>query len=62
MTSKEDILRLTNNGLDIFRHYVPGDWEAGTQFRNPFYRDTKASFYIYYNLPPCIIHSYILIK
>lgn len=49
MTSKEDILRLTNNGLDIFRHYVPGDWEAGTQFRNPFYRDTKASFYIYYN-------------
>ncbi len=46
---KEEILRLTNGGLDVFRHYVPGNWQVGKNFRNPFYADKNASFSIYLN-------------
>lgn len=46
---KAEILRQTNGGLDIFRHYIPGDWCVGKLFRNPFYKDTHASFHIYYD-------------
>lgn len=44
---KEEILRQTNGGLDVFRHYVPGEWKAGRMFLNPFYKDTKPSFNIF---------------
>lgn len=44
---KEEILRLTNGGLDVFHHYVPGNWRVGKNFFNPFYKDTHASFSIY---------------
>ncbi len=46
---KEEILRLTNGGLDVFRHYVPGNWQVDKNFRNPFYADKNASFSIYLN-------------
>lgn len=47
MLRKEQILQLTNNGLDVFRHYISGDWVVKRTFRNPFYNDTKGSFNIY---------------
>ena len=47
MLKGELLLRLTNNGLDVFRHYISGDWQLKKPFRNPFYNDTKASFNIY---------------
>ncbi len=47
--NKEEIIRLTNGGLDVFRHYVPGNWQVGKNFRNPFYADKNASFSIYLN-------------
>lgn len=46
---KAEILRQTNGGLDVFRHYVPGSWRVGKPFLNPFYKDTRASFNIYYD-------------
>lgn len=46
---KEDILRRTNGGLDVFRHYIPGNWRVGKNFLNPFYKDTKASMHVYYD-------------
>ncbi|MCD7925379.1 MAG: AAA family ATPase [Bacteroides sp.] len=46
---KAEILRQTNGGLDVFRHYVPGQWNVGKLFKNPFYHDTHASFNIYYD-------------
>lgn len=45
--NKEEILRMTNGGLNVFRRYVPGDWREGKNFKNPFYKDTHASFNIY---------------
>lgn len=47
--NKDEILRLTNGGLDVFRYYVPGNWHVGKTFLNPFYKDTHASFCIYKN-------------
>jgi hypothetical protein len=26
MLNKDEILRGTNNGLDVFRHYIPEQW------------------------------------
>ncbi len=45
--SKQDILNATNNGLSVFRHYMPGDWRLGKSFLNPFYQDTKAACHVY---------------
>jgi len=45
--AKEDILRVTNRGLDVFRHLIPGDWKVGKKFLNPFYPDSRASCHIY---------------
>ena len=47
MIDKETILLKTNNGLDVFRHFVPGDWKPGKNFLNPFYEDKNASCNIY---------------
>lgn len=46
---KEEILKRTNNGLDVFRHYVTCNWRVGRNFLNPFYQDSKASCNIYYD-------------
>jgi hypothetical protein len=49
MLNKDEILRRTNNGLDVFKHYVPGQWRVGRNFLNPLYEDRKASCNIYFD-------------
>lgn len=46
---KEEILKRTNNGLDIFRHYIACNWRVGRNFLNPLYQDNNASCNIYYD-------------
>lgn len=49
MLEKEEILKRTNNGLDVFRHYISGELRIGRNFLNPLYRDSKASCNVYFN-------------
>ena len=49
MLRKEEILNRTNNGLLVFKHYLPGDWRIGRHFLNPLYQDRKASCNIYFD-------------
>ena len=49
MLSKDEILRRTNNGLDVFRHYIPVQWRTGRNFLNPLYEDRKASCNVYFD-------------
>ncbi|MCQ4139551.1 toprim domain-containing protein [Chryseobacterium sp. EO14] len=49
MLDKSKVLNSTRDGLDIFKHYLPGDWRVGRNFKNPFYDDTKASCNIYFD-------------
>ena len=49
MIRKDDILRTTDKGIHVFRHYLGKDFKVGKNFLNPFYRDTKASCNIYYD-------------
>ena len=49
MLDKNKVLSCTRDGLDIFKHYLPGEWRVGRNFKNPFYDDTKASCNIYFD-------------
>jgi hypothetical protein len=49
MLNRDEVLKLTGNGLDIFKHYVPGNWRVGRNFLNPLYEDRKASCNIYFD-------------
>jgi hypothetical protein len=49
MLNKDAILERTNNGLDVFRHYISGQWRVGRNFLNPLYEDRKASCNIYFD-------------
>ena len=49
MLNKDEILRRTNNGLDVFKRYIPGQWRVGRNFLNPLYEDSKASCNIYFD-------------
>lgn len=49
MLRKEEILARTNNGLDVFKHYLPVKWRVGRNFLNPLYEDSKASCNVYYD-------------
>jgi hypothetical protein len=49
MLNKDEILRRTNNGLDVFKHYIPGGWRVGRNFLNPLYEDRKASCNIWFD-------------
>jgi hypothetical protein len=49
MLSKDEILKRTSSGLDVFRHYIPGQWRVGRNFHNPLYEDRKASCNIYFD-------------
>lgn len=49
MLRKEEILSRTNNGLSVFKHYIPGNWRIGRNFLNPLYEDKKASCNIYFD-------------
>jgi hypothetical protein len=35
--------------LDVFKHYIPGQWRVGRNFLNPLYEDRKASCNIYFD-------------
>lgn len=54
MLNKEEILRRTNNGLDVFKHYLPVQWKTGRNFLNPLYEDRKASCNVYFDRRGCI--------
>ncbi|MFR9619291.1 MAG: bifunctional DNA primase/helicase [Rikenellaceae bacterium] len=47
MLDRDRILRVTGDGLHIFRHYIKGDWTLGKCFRNPLYDDSNPSCNIY---------------
>lgn len=49
MFNKEELLRRTNNGLDVFKHYIPGQWRIGRNFLNPLYKDSKASCNVFFD-------------
>ena len=49
MLSKERLLERTNNGLNVFRHYISGEWRVGRNFLNPLYEDKRASCNIYFD-------------
>ncbi len=49
MFNKEELLKRTNNGLDVFKFYIPGAWRIGRNFLNPFYDDHKASCNIFFD-------------
>lgn len=49
MLNKDELLRRTNNGLDVFKHYIPIPWKTGRNFLNPLYEDRKASCNIYFD-------------
>jgi hypothetical protein len=49
MLNKDEILRRTNNGPDVFRYYIPGGWRVGRNFLNPLYEDRKASCNIWFD-------------
>lgn len=46
--NKDDILRLTDRGMAIFKHYLPTPFRVGRNFLNPLYEDKHASCNIYY--------------
>ena len=35
MLSKDEILKRTSSGLDVFKHYIQGKWRVGRNFLNP---------------------------
>lgn len=49
MDLKLRILDKTNQGLDVFRHYLSVKFVPNKAFKNPFYHDTKASCTVYMN-------------
>jgi hypothetical protein len=49
MWNKGEILKRTDNGLDVFKHYLPGQWRVGRNFHNPLYDDRKASCNVYFD-------------
>lgn len=49
MIDKEQILALTNEGLDVFSYYLGFEINLKRNFRSPFYEDKRASCHIYYD-------------
>lgn len=48
--NKDSILQATNKGLDIFKHFLGSRFsKIGKSFRSPFYKDSKASCYVYFD-------------
>ena len=41
MLNKNTLLERTNRGLDVFRHYISGEWRVGRNFLNPFFGKQK---------------------
>lgn len=49
MLKKQEILDKTDNGLQVFKHYLNIDFKIGTNFKNPLYDDHNASCNIYFD-------------
>ncbi len=49
MDYAQRILDKTENGLQVFRLYMPMKFNTGKKFKNPFYDDHNASCFIYYD-------------
>ena len=49
MIDKEQILKLTDRGLQVFSHYLGFEVNLHRNFRSPFYEDKHASCHIYYD-------------
>lgn len=49
MLTKEEILQRTDNGLEVFKHYLNINIKPKKLFKNPLYEDKNASCNIYYN-------------
>lgn len=49
MLRKDEIISRTNNGLNVFKHYITCQWRVGRNFLNPLYEDRKASCNIYFD-------------
>ena len=49
MLNKETILKLTDNGMAVFKRYIPCQWRVGRNFLNPLYDDKKASCNVYFD-------------
>jgi len=47
--NKENILRSTDKGMSVFRHYIDVPFQLGKNFLNPLYNDKHASCNIYYD-------------
>jgi hypothetical protein len=48
--NKDSILYATNNGLNIFKHFLGSKFsKVGKSFKSPFYQDSKASCYLYFD-------------
>lgn len=47
---KQSILDATNNGYDVFKHFLGSRMQGtGKAFKSPFYEDTKAACYVFYD-------------
>ena len=49
MIEKEQILLLTQGGLNVFSHFLGFEVNLHRNFRSPFYEDRRASCHIYYD-------------
>ncbi|WP_211638922.1 toprim domain-containing protein, partial [Porphyromonas levii] len=49
MIDKEQILTLTQGGLNVYNHYLGFEVNTHKNFRSPFYDDKKPSCHIYYD-------------
>ena len=48
--NKESVLNATNNGLNVFKHFLGNKFsKVGKSFKSPFYQDNKASCYVYFD-------------
>ena len=46
MDKKQKILEMTNQGFDVFRHYISSQLRPKKKFLNPLYPDHKASAHV----------------
>lgn len=48
--NKDSVLNATNKGLDVFKHFIGSRFsKVGKSFKSPFYQDSRASCYVYFD-------------
>lgn len=58
MIDKNEILSLTQGGLNVFSHYLGFEVNLHRNFRSPFYEDKRASCHIYYDRETSVYKFY----